>query len=289
MSAVTRGEISVVIPTFNRASVLARALDSVLTQTRMAEEIIVVDDGSTDNSAEMVASEFPEVRLIVQGNHGVSAARNRGIEAAAGEWLAFLDSDDEWRPEKLERQVTVLANHPDELVCHTDEIWIRHHRRVNPKRKHAKFGGRIFQYCLPLCAMSPSSILLHRSVLDDVGLFDEALPACEDYDLWLRICSRYPVHYLDEPLVVKYGGHPDQLSRRIWGLDRFRIRALEKILQSGVLEADDHQAALRMMLEKIEILISGSEKRQKWDDVEHYRALRRKWEDQQVMDSVLEP
>lgn len=283
------GDISVVIPSFDRRSVLPRALDSVLAQTLEVDEVIVVDDGSTDGTAEMVSSEFPEARLIVQGNHGVSAARNRGIEVASGEWIAFLDSDDEWRPEKIERQVSVLADHPGELVCHTDEIWIRHHRRVNPKRKHAKFGGRIFQYCLPLCAMSPSSILLHRSVLDDVGVFDEGLPACEDYDLWLRICSRYSVYLLDEPLVVKYGGHPDQLSRRIWGLDRYRIRALEKILESEVLDADDYQAALGILLEKIEIFISGSEKRQKWDEVEIYRAKRQRWEDQQVMDSVIEP
>jgi len=286
VSALQTGGVSVVIPTFERRSALPRALASVLGQTRVAGEITVVDDGSTDGTAEMVAAEHPDIRLIVQDNQGVSAARNRGIEASTGEWIALLDSDDEWVPEKLERQLSALAAHPDERVCHTDEIWIRHHRRVNPRRRHAKFGGRIFPYCLPLCAMSPSSILIHRSVLDDVGLFDEELPACEDYDMWLRICARYSVLYLDEPLVVKYGGHPDQLSRRIWGLDRFRIRALEKILQSGVLGAEETEAALDTLFEKIDIYIAGVEKRERWDEVELYRFKRRQWEELQTPESV---
>ena len=258
---------------------LPRALDSVLAQTRSAEEVIVVDDGSTDRTVECLEDEYPEVKVLTQENRGVSAARNRGIEVASSEWVALLDSDDEWVPEKLERQLAELAAHPELLVCHTDEIWIRHHRRVNPKRKHAKFGGRIFQYCLPLCAMSPSSVLIHRSVLDDVGLFDEEMPACEDYDLWLRICARHSVLYLDEPLVVKYGGHPDQLSRRVWGLDRFRIRALEKILETGELDEEDREAALECLLEKIDIFVAGAEKRDKWDVVESYRFKRAQWEE----------
>lgn len=288
MSPSTNGGVSVVIPTFDRQSVLPRALESVLAQTRPVDEIIVVDDGSTDGTAAMVADEFPMARLVGQENLGVSAARNRGIELATGEWIAFLDSDDEWKPEKIERQLLALAAHPMDRVCHTDEIWIRHHRRVNPRRKHAKFGGSIYRYCLPLCAMSPSSILIHRSVFDEVGVFDEDLPACEDYDLWLRICARLPVHYLDQALVVKYGGHPDQLSRRIWGLDRYRVRALEKILESGVLDDEDREATLRVLLEKIEIFLSGAEKRQRWDDVETFRFKRRRWEDEMAMDSVIE-
>jgi glycosyltransferase involved in cell wall biosynthesis len=284
----TIGGVSVVIPTFNRQSVLARALASVMAQTRPVDQIIVVDDGSSDDSARMVTEEFPEAHLLVQENRGVSAARNRGIELATGEWIALLDSDDEWKPQKIERQLSTLADASEARVCHTDEIWIRHHRRVNPKRKHAKFGGWIYQYCLPLCAMSPSSVLIHRSVFESVGLFDETLPACEDYDLWLRICARYPVHYLDEPLVVKYGGHPDQLSRRIWGLDRFRVRALEKSLESGVLGDEDREATLRILLEKIEILIAGAVKREKWDDVDAYRLKRQQWENQVPMESAVD-
>lgn len=289
MNVPRQGGVSVVIPTFDRESVLPRALDSVFAQTRPPAEVIVVDDGSTDSTVRCLEVEYPQVELLTQENRGVSAARNRGIEAASEEWIALLDSDDEWTPTKLERQFDRLATHPENLVCHTDEIWIRHHRRVNPKRKHAKYGGRIFQYCLPLCAMSPSSILVHRSVFDAVGLFDEEMPACEDYDLWLRICARYPVLYLDEALVVKYGGHPDQLSRRIWGLDRFRIRALEKILDSGELGTDDAEATLNTLLEKIDIYVAGAEKREKREDVELYRFKRRQWEESGVLESVAEP
>lgn len=266
-----------VVPTFDRASVLPRALDSVIEQTRLPAEVIVVDDGSTDATAELVESRFPGVRLLRQENRGVSAARNRGIEASRGEWIALLDSDDEWRPRKLERQLSALEAQPDLRICHTDEIWIRKGRRVNPRQIHAKHGGWIFEHCLPLCAMSPSSIVIHRSIFEAVGMFNEALPACEDYDLWLRICSRYPVLYLDEPLVVKYGGHEDQLSSRIWGLDRFRIQALEKVLCDGSLSDHDRESAAAMLLQKVDIYLTGARKRGKSSDVEEYEDKRARW------------
>ncbi len=256
---------------------LPRALESVTTQTRPPAELIVVDDGSTDDTVELIAGQFPEARILRQENRGVSAARNRGIEASTGEWIALLDSDDEWRPEKLERQLAALRDHPELRICHTDEIWIRRGRRVNPRQIHAKHGGWIFKRCLPLCAMSPSSILIHRSVFDEVGLFDEGLPACEDYDLWLRICSRHPVLYVDEPLVVKYGGHEDQLSSRIWGLDRFRIQALEKILREDRLSEDDQAAALAMLLEKLQIYLAGARKRGRVEEAAEYEARLERW------------
>ena len=270
-------DVSVVIPSFDRATVLPRALDSVMAQTLSPAEVIVVDDGSTDDTAKLVQRRFPGVRLLRQENRGVSAARNRGIEASEGEWIALLDSDDEWRPEKLQRQLAALGDCPEIRVCHTDEIWIRRGRRVNPRQVHAKHGGWIFEHCLPLCSMSPSSIVIHRRVFEDVGLFDEELPACEDYDLWLRICSRLPVLYVDEPLVVKYGGHEDQLSSRIWGLDRFRIRALEKVLLEGCLSENHRDAAGAVLLEKIEIYLAGARKRGRAAEVEDYEAKRARW------------
>jgi glycosyltransferase involved in cell wall biosynthesis len=271
------GDISVVIPTFDRASVLPRAIDSVVRQTRSPAEVIVVDDGSTDDTAELVERRFPSVRLLRQVNRGVSAARNRGIEASESEWIALLDSDDEWRPRKLERQMSALKERPELRVCHTDEIWIRHGRRVNQRRIHAKHGGWIFEHCLPRCAMSPSSIVIHRSVFDEVGMFDEELQACEDYDLWLRICSRYPVLCVDEPLVVKHGGHEDQLSRQVWGLDRFRIRALEKVIDSGHLNEADWQASVAMLLEKIEIYLEGARRRGRLEEAAQYERRLQHW------------
>lgn len=265
--------ISVIIPAFNRARVLPRALDSVLAQTLSPAQILVVDDGSDDGTPDLMLSDYPCIDYLQQENKGVSAARNLGIQNAKGEWIAFLDSDDQWLPRKLERQWALLEQNPEMKVCHTDEIWIRNGRRVNPKRKHAKRGGWIFRHCLPLCAMSPSSIVIHRSIFDEVGLFDETLPACEDYDLWLRITARYPVLLIDEPLLVKYGGHPDQLSRRYWGMDRFRIRALEKILAQADLKDEYRQAALATLQEKARILANSARKRGKIAEADYYEKL----------------
>ena len=267
-----RLSVSVVIPTHDRRDLLPRALASVRAQSVAPREVIVVDDGSTDGTTEMVLRDFPEVTLLKQQQCGVSVARNRGIEHCSGEWIAFLDSDDEWYPHKLERQQAALDNHPEALVCHTDEIWVRRGTRVNPKKKHAKRGGLIFEHCLPLCCISPSSALVHRSVFGDVGLFDESLPACEDYDLWLRITCRYPVLYVDEPLVVKHGGHADQLSRRHWGMDRFRIHALEKILADDVLSPRQRAAAAATLAAKIRVYGNGAAKRGKRDEAERYFA-----------------
>ena len=269
--------ISVVIPTYNRSVLLERALDSVLAQTLPADEIIVVDDGSTDNTVSMLKSRYPGVNLITQDNRGVSAARNAGIEAARHDWIALLDSDDVWHQNKLEKQLQGLNNSPEYLICHSDETWIRNGFRVNQMNKHKKVGGYIFQHCLPLCVISPSAVMIHRLLFDEVGLFDETLPACEDYDLWLRLCSRYPVLYIEEALVTKYGGHDDQLSRQYWGMDRFRIQTLNKIISSDKLNDIDHDAAIKMMRSKINIYLAGAEKHDNTEHVDDFKQLLEKY------------
>jgi glycosyltransferase involved in cell wall biosynthesis len=261
---------SVIIPTFNRCHFLMKALRSVEAQSLRPHQVIVVDDGSCDETSEMVPQRFPNVKLLKQENQGVSAARNAGIQAATGDWIALLDSDDEWLPEKLEKQIQALQQSPEMRLCHTDEIWIRNGVRVNQMKKHTKRGGYIFEHCLPLCCMSPSSALIHRDVFDELGLFDETLPACEDYDFWLRFCAQYPVLYVDEPLLRKYGGHEDQLSRKYWGMDRFRIQALEKVLARGVLSKEQHQRAQAILHRKAKIYAQGARKRGREEEALRY-------------------
>lgn len=256
-------KISVIIPTYNRVHTLRRALDSVLNQKGIDDlelyEVIVVDDASTDDTVGMVEASYPQCTMIsLSGNKGVSHARNVGFQRANGDWLAWLDSDDEWLPDKIYRQRTLLQQ-SGLLFCHTEEIWIRNGVRVNAMKKHRKTGGWIFSHCLPLCAISPSSVLMHRSILDDVGCFDENLPVCEDYDLWLRVTANYEVAFLEEPAITKYGGHADQLSRSQWGMDRFRVTALEKILSSEISE-EQTSLAKTMLLEKLAILLTGAKK-----------------------------
>jgi glycosyltransferase involved in cell wall biosynthesis len=266
-------KVSVIIPTYNRASVLPRALDSVNKQTHKAEQIIVIDDGSTDETQELVKNKYPEIDFISQQNKGVSAARNVGIEKARNDWICLLDSDDSWQTNKLEKQVQAMTENRDYLICHTNETWYRNGKILNQGKKHQKRGGHIFQHCLPLCAISPSSVMIHKKIFDEVGLFDEDLPACEDYDMWLRICCRYAVLFIDEALTNKFGGHEDQLSRQHWGMDRFRIIALEKILKSNHLNKKDRQAAIDMLLNKVTIFLKGAEKHGKNEYCEHFQSL----------------
>jgi len=269
--------ISVVIPSYNRRHTLDRAIQSVIDQTSPADEIILVDDGSSDGSSEVVRRNYPQVRIIQQANHGVSAARNRGIAAANYEWIALLDSDDSWQANKIRRVRESSEEHPGFVLYHSDEIWIRRGVRVNPMIKHAKSGGWIFKQCLALCAISPSATVVNKSILESLGLFDEALPACEDYDLWLRLCNRYPVHYIDEALITRYGGHHDQLSRRYWGMDRFRIRALDRLLKKEKLKIEYHRAARDMLLSKLAILLKGAIKHQNQAVLEEFGPLFDEW------------
>ena len=247
----------VIVPVYNRCRLIDRAIKSVLGQTIPPDEIIVIDDGSTDGTDEVIKNSYPDVILLKQENRGVSCARNNGIKNAKGTWVALLDSDDEWLPVKLEKQLLALQENSSNKICHTDEIWIRNGVYVNPMKKHRKYGGNIYKYCLPLCVISPSSIIIHKEIFKDIGLFDENIPVCEDYDLWLRICSRYPVLYLQDKLIKKYGGHDDQLSRQYWGMDRFRIRALEKMINDPVLSEKDRMATVATAINKARILKKG--------------------------------
>ncbi|MCP4666330.1 MAG: glycosyltransferase [Deltaproteobacteria bacterium] len=266
--------VSVIIPAYNRARKVVRAVRSVLAQTCPDLEIIVVDDASTDDTADAMAPFRGRVAYIAHSsNLGVSAARNTGIRNSGGPLIAFLDSDDYWLPEKAAVQVDFFERHAWAQVCQTEEIWIRKGRRVNPKNKHLKPSGDIFEPSLKQCLVSPSSVMLKRSLLEEVGSFDEDLPACEDYDLWLRISCRHPVHLIREHLVVKEGGHADQLSSRYKGMDRFRIKALLKLIKSGVLNKRQRKAALEELSLKCRIYGKGCLKRGKKEEGAYYLGL----------------
>ncbi|MGE4092185.1 MAG: glycosyltransferase family 2 protein, partial [Candidatus Binatia bacterium] len=235
--------VSVIIPTYNRKELAREAIASVLAQSCRDWELMVVDDGSDDGTAEVV-KEFPEVRYVWQPNRGVSAARNHGVALSTGEFIAFLDSDDLWQPRKLEVQLSFFARQPEAQICQTEELWLRNGVRVNPHNKHRKTGGDIFARSLELCLISPSAVMLRRELFARLGGFDEQLPACEDYDLWLRLTSTVPVPLIETPLVIKRGGHADQLSRQFWGMDRFRVTSLCKLLDSWVLSPAQRQITL---------------------------------------------
>jgi len=268
----TKPQVSVIIPTYNRAWIIEEAIDSVLAQDYTEFELIVVDDGSTDHTSDVLDSYRNVIKVFPQKNKGVSAARNRGIAEASGKFIAFLDSDDLWLPQKLTVQIEFFDQTPDALICQTDEIWIRNGLRVNPKKRHKKPSGMIFKPSLKLCLVSPSATMIHRGLFDRVGGFDETLPACEDYDLWLRISCRFPIHLIDTPLIIKRGGHDDQLSKRT-GLDKFRIKAIKKIIRSGLLSDDQRRVAVKTLKEKCNIYAAGCRKRGREEEAWYYEAL----------------
>lgn len=263
--------ISVIVPSHNRSAFLMKAIESILEQSFVDFEIIVVDDGSTDDTYHML-QRYPGTRVIRQKRLGVSAARNKGIKMSCAPLIAFLDSDDLWLPEKLAIQFNFFKANPDALICQTEEIWIRNGRRVNPKKHHRKPCGEIFEPSLKLCLVSPSAVMVRRCLLDEIGLFDENLPACEDYDLWLRVACRYPIHLIADPLVVKRGGHDDQLSKTA-GLDRFRIQALINLLNREPLSNKQRMAAIQVLKEKCAIYANGCMKRGRFEEAASYLSL----------------
>ena len=268
--------VTVIIPTYNRGWIVKEAIESVLAQDFSDYELIVVDDGSEDRTPEILAAYEGQLTVLRQSNSGVSAARNRGIAAAAGRLIAFLDSDDLWLPQKLSTQVTFFANNPDAVICQTEERWVRNGIGVNPKKRHLKFSGMIFERSLALCLVSPSAVMIRKSLFDAVGVFDEDLPACEDYDLWLRISCRYPVDLIETALIVKRGGHADQLSRAA-GLDQYRIRSLVKLLENKKLKGPQKQAVINILKEKCAIYAGGCRKRGREAEAKYYYQLAEKF------------
>ena len=268
--------VTVIIPTYNRGWILKEAIDSVLSQDFDDFELIVVDDGSKDNTIDILDGYANDIIVLRQGNRGVSAARNAGIAYASGHFIAFLDSDDLWLPGKLSRQVDFFNSNPGAMICQTEELWIRSGKRVNPKNRHKKFSGMIFKHSLPLCIVSPSAVMLKKSLLGKTGVFDESFPACEDYDLWLRISCKYSVFLINTPLIIKRGGHEDQLSKTP-KLDKYRIQALKKIIESSLLSKDQHNDAVKMLKKKCEIYAKGCLKRGRNDESRYYFDLAQKY------------
>jgi glycosyltransferase involved in cell wall biosynthesis len=275
-SPITNPLVSVIIPTYNRGWIVRDAIDSVLGQTYADVELIVVDDGSTDRTPEILDSYGDRLRVTRQANQGVSAARNRGIGGSSGTLIALLDSDDIWLPKKLAVQVDFFKRNPAALICQTEEIWIRNGLRVNPGKRHRKHSGMIFEPSLELCLVSPSAVMVRRELFEEVGLFDESLPACEDYDLWLRVGCRFPVHLIDKPLTIKRGGHKDQLSRQS-SLDRYRIRSLVKLVEAGRLTLPQRDAAVVALRKKCAVYANGCLKRGRLEEALHVTTLSRKY------------
>lgn len=261
--------ISVIIPTFNRVNELSRAIESVWNQTTYPLELIIVDDGSSDHTKSFVKNikdRSPvDIQYLKTNRLGVSGARNRGIQVAKGEWIALLDSDDEWLPTKLESQIELINK--NSVLIHTEEIWVRNGKRVNQKKKHQKKGGRIFKESLPLCCISPSSSLIKKDILLKHKGFREDFEVCEDYDLWLKITSEFDVQYIEEAQIIKYGGHEDQLSRKYHSMDIWRVVALYDIFNSKNLSQEEKELTLKEIKYKLKVLEIGYQKRKKLDEL----------------------
>tara|TARA_B110000027_G_scaffold60694_1_gene65323 strand:- start:1167 stop:2036 length:870 start_codon:yes stop_codon:yes gene_type:complete len=254
--------VSVVIPTLNRCLLLKRAIDSVLNQSVSPNEVIVIDNGSSDETINMISTNYPDIIFLTEEKIGVSASRNQGIKKSNSEWVAFLDSDDVWEPFKLEKQLTFNNRFKTNFrFIHTNETWIRNGKFLNQMKKHEKSGGDLFKNCLKLCCISPSSSMIKKEVFKNYGFFDEELQVCEDYDMWVRITAKENVGYLSEPLVIKYGGHADQLSKKYWGMDRFRIKSLEKNINSNWFSKDQNKYAYETLIKKLQIVLSGAKNR----------------------------
>lgn len=254
--------VSVIIPSYNRGPLLGRAIDSVLRQSTSCSELLLVNDGSTDNSLDLLESISKTAkisfRVFSQENKGPAAARNLAIRQAQFPFLAFLDSDDHWHKRKLEKQYAALKRESEYLISHTREKWLRRGQHLNQKKIHIPRHGKIFDHCLQLCAVGMSTVMVRKELFDFVGFFDESLRCCEDYDLWLRASCKFPFLLIDEPLTVKEGGREDQVSVQYrLGMDELRIRCLRKLLDGDRLDQNQYRMAFEEFCKKVSIFGNG--------------------------------
>ena len=267
--------VSIVIPTYNRIQFLKKAVDSVLAQTFKGFELIIVDDGSAGNTYHFI-SQYSDnrIRYVKQENKGPGAARNRGIEESRHDLIAFLDNDDWWDKEKLDIQFREMQQNSGYLISHTQEIWYKNNKLLNQKKKHKKHHGYILDKCLSLCVVSMSTAMVRRELFDKIGLFDETLPCCEDYDFWLRASVNHEFLLIDKPLTLKDGGRPDQLSSiHATGIDKFRIESIVKLLKSDKLDDEQHDLALDELRKKCKIYGKGCLKHGRPEEASHYLNL----------------
>jgi glycosyltransferase involved in cell wall biosynthesis len=262
--------VSVIIPTYNRFDFLKQAVDSVQAQSYQDFELIIVDDCS-DDETEKEYGNRSDIRYIKLNTRSYpSGARNRGVEQSNGQYIAFLDSDDLWHRNKLEKQMDFMKDHPNVRICHTDEQWIRNGIKVNQKEKHRKGGGFIFKNCLQRCLISPSAVLMERSLFSEYKGFDESIEVGEDYELWLRITANEEIGFIREKLTVKRGGHDDQLSRKYGQIEVFRIKGIENALKSGLLNEEQKTNARDALREKCLVYANGCIKRGRKEEAREY-------------------
>lgn len=271
-------EVSIIIPTYNRKDMLIESALSVLNQTYKDFELIIVDDGSKDGTEEKVNKLINlyknfRIRYIkFKENKGPAFARNRGAQLAKGKYLAFLDSDDLWLKNKLKLQLEFMKKN-NYLISQTDEIWIRMGKKVNPMNKHKKPTGDIFQKCLELCCVSPSSVVIAKEIFFEFDGFDENFLACEDYDLWLRMSLKYPIYLLPKKLIIKRGGSWEHQSKKIPHLDRLRIKSMIKVLQTYPMTDWQKKSLIQELLNKTRIYLNGLLKRGKFEEAKTYQEI----------------
>ena len=270
---------SVVIPIYNRKNFFRICVDSVLNQSYQNFEIFIIDDGSDDGTIALMSEYINKgINYIrISENKGVSYARNLGISLAKGKYLAFLDSDDKWDKKKLEISYNYISKFPDFKIFHSEEKWIKAGKELKQKKKHKKPEGFIYEDCLKLCCIGMSTSVVDSKLFEEIGVFDENLQACEDYDFWLRACYENKVKLIPEALTIKDGGRKDQLSNQP-GLDKYRAYSLEKMIKSNMLNKEDELKTRTELIKKCSIYLNGAIKRGKTEESEYYEKLINKYQ-----------
>ncbi len=244
-------DVAIVVPVFNRPDRIARAVHSILAQSFQGFELVVVDDGSTDDlsAARRVVESAGHQWLRLPENVGPAAARNEGVKLSTANWISFLDSDDEWTPGKLEAQREWHRENTGVAISQVNEAWYRNGTLFSKPGHLRQESGDLFDASCQRCAIGPSCVMLTRELWDESGGFDKRFRVCEDFALWLRVASKYPVGLIPgEPLVKKHGGHPDQLSVATPLLERYRFLALLEFIRDFPGEPDRVATAREALL-----------------------------------------